>query len=135
MKAAKIDSKEFHTHLQPVQRQLQSWRQTRKHRERIPEILWSAMAQLAASYGVSRVSQALRIEYPALKRRVHRVQAANRQEQTAAFVEFKMPAPAWDAGSVIELQDRWGAKMTVRLAQSSSADLLGLAQAFWRRGA
>ena len=57
------DSDQFLTEVEPVRCQLQAWRQTRKHRDRIPESLWQAMAQLARAFGVSRVCQALRIEF------------------------------------------------------------------------
>ena len=131
----KIKSKEFYTQIEPVQRQLEGWRRTRKNRERIPESLWSAMAKLAGSYGVSRVCQALRVEYPALKRRVHGVEVARPEDQVASFVELKVPAAVQASGCVVEVEDRSGAKMTLRLAQGSSADVLGFVQAFWRRGA
>jgi hypothetical protein len=53
-----------------VQSDLVAWRKRRKSRERIPELLWFEMAQMARSYGLSPVAYALRIDYYALKHRV-----------------------------------------------------------------
>lgn len=127
-----IESKEFFNRIEPVQRDLEAWRQARKHRDRIPETLWKSMAQLAGSYGVSRVSQALRVEYPALKRRVHGASPAKAQSPRPSFVEVKRAAPAPLPGCVVELEKRSGEKMTLRLAQSTGGDLVALVETFWR---
>jgi hypothetical protein len=127
-----IESKEFLNRIEPVQRELEAWRRTRKHRERIPERLWNSMAQLAGSCGVSRVSQALRVEYPALKRRVHRASPAKAESPRPSFLEIKMAAPSALPGCVVELEKRSGEKMTLRLAQSTGGDLVALVETFWR---
>src|SRR5271157_1528365 len=53
-----------------VQPDLAAWRQRRKRREPIPELLWYEMAQMARSHGLSPVAHAFRVNYTALKRRV-----------------------------------------------------------------
>jgi hypothetical protein len=53
-----------------VQPALAAWRQRRRHREPIPEVLWRAMVMLARDYGLSPVAQALHVNYTALKRRL-----------------------------------------------------------------
>jgi hypothetical protein len=131
----RIELQEFRAQVEPVHRKLQAWRRNRKHhRERIPESLWTAMAKLARGYGVSRVCHALGVEYPALKRRVHGTQGTPADQPTAAFVELAMPSRTDQSGCVVELEDGSGAKITVRLTQSGSAEVVGLVQAFWRRG-
>jgi hypothetical protein len=134
MRAAKanIESKEFFNRIEPVQRELEAWRRTRKHRERIPETLWKSMARLAGSFGVSRVSHALGVEYPALKRRVYGASPVKAASLRPSFVEVKMAAPASLPGWVVELEKRSGEKMTLRLAQSAGADLMALVETFWR---
>jgi hypothetical protein len=127
-----IESKEFFNRIEPVQRELEAWRRTRKHRDRIPETLWKAMARLAGSYGVSRVAQAMRVEYPALKRRVHLVSSGKAASPGPSFVEVQMAAPAPLPGCVLELEKRSGERMTLRLAQSTGADLVALVETFWR---
>lgn len=126
------ESREFYSRTEPVQRELEAWRRSRKHRDRIPETLWESMAELAGSYGVSRVSQALRVEYPALKRRVHGASPGKAASPRPSFVEVKMAAPAPLPGCVVELERRSGEKMTLRLAQSTGADLVALMETFWR---
>lgn len=124
--------KEFFNRIEPVQRELEAWRRSRKHRDRIPETLWKSMAQLAGSYGVSRVSQALRVEYPALKRRVHVAAPGKAASPGPSFVEVQMAAPASLPGCVVELEKRSGEKMTLRLGQNAGADLVALVETFWR---
>lgn len=128
-----IESKEFFNRIEPVQRELEAWRRNRTHRERIPETLWKSMAQLARSYSVSRVSHALRVEYPALKRRVHGASLAKAESPRPSFVEVKMAAPVSLPECVVELEKRSGEKMTLRLAQSTGGDLVALVETFWRR--
>lgn len=93
------------------------------------------MVRLARRYGLSRVAQVLRVNYTALKR--HLVATAAPQAPrsgaiAAEFVEVPMtacPNSQW----VIELEDREGAKLTLRLAQTDSAGALALAQGLWRQ--
>jgi hypothetical protein len=93
------------------------------------------MVTLAGDYGLSPVAQALSINYSALKR--HLVASPPPQASRAGawppgFVE--VPVAAWPSGAqwVIELEDRRGSKLTLRLAQSDSAAALALAQGLWR---
>ena len=92
------------------------------------------MARLARTYGVSRVSRALGVEYYGLKRRVEEGPRTQRNGEAVTFVEVKGSAPVEPSGCVIELEKGSGAKLTLRLAPSSQADVLGLVQALWRRG-
>jgi hypothetical protein len=83
------------------------------------------MVRLARRYGLSRVAQILRVNYTALKR--HLVATAAPQAPrfgaiAAEFVEVPMtacPNSQW----VIELEDRQGSKLTLRLAQSDRASV------------
>ena len=81
------------------------------------------MVRLARRYGLSRVAQILRVNYTALKR--HLVATAAPQAPrsgaiAAEFVEVPMGA-CHNSQWVIELEDRQGSKLTLRLAQSDSA--------------
>ena len=95
------------------------------------------MVRLARRYGLSRVAQVLRVNYTGLKR--HLVASSDPQAPrtdaiAAEFVEVPMtacPNSQW----VIELEDRQGSKLTLRLAQSDSAAALALAQGLWRQRA
>ena len=120
--------------LAQVQPALAAWRQRRKHREPIPAALWGAMATLARVHGLSRVAQALGVNYTDLQRHV----VANAARPTAAaelppagFVE--VPVPAWSPAPqwVLELADRDGTQLTVRLPPGDPATALALAQGLW----
>lgn len=124
----------FSSDIEPVRRQLEAWRKTRQHRERIPEPFWAEMAKLAKTYGVSSVSGALGIDYYALKDRViaSAGPASAIAPSQAAFIEVK-PLPACPTAACrVELEDRSGTKMTLHL-EGSRLDALSLVQAFWRR--
>jgi len=127
-------SEPFLSKIEPVHRQLQAWRRARKHRERIPDSLWKAMTELAGVFGVSRVSQAMGVEYHGLKERVHGSKQPGRpSDNQPAFVELPVPVPTHQSECLVELEDRLGAKMTLRLGPGSGAEVLALVQAFWRR--
>ena len=118
-----------------VQPALAAWRKRRKHREPIPETLWRVMVNLARGYGLSPVAQALRVNYTALKRHLVATaapQAARSGAVAPEFVEVPMTARPSTSQWVIELEDRRGVKLTLRLAPSDSATALALAQGLWR---
>lgn len=118
----------FLSDLAPVHRALEAWRKTRQHRQPIPEDLWMKVVVLGRSHGVSPVSQALRLDYYALKRRV------NERVAASDFVEVKL-APAEDPtwGCTAELEDRQGRKVVLRWSSAPGPELLGVVQAFWNQ--
>lgn len=120
-----------------MRQRLETWRKTRKPRDRIPEAIWAAMAKVGRDYGVSRVSTALHVEYPALKARVAALEKTTPSSPTPTsptFVELKaLPTFAAPTAGVVELEDSSGTKMTLRLESGSGLDALALVQAFWRR--
>lgn len=116
--------------------QLEKWRKRRSSlRERIPEALWQSAARLAREHGVHPIASALRLNYDHLKRRVSTGSetAVACQTSEPAFVELEVGQPSSEAHCVVELEDRRGAKMTIRLEGSSGVDVVGLAGAFWRK--
>jgi hypothetical protein len=92
------------------------------------------MATLARTYGLSPVAQALSVNYTALKRHLVAnagVRPSRAGTVPAAFLEVPVTAwpqvPQW----IIELEDRCGSKLTLRLAQRDGAAALALAQGLW----
>jgi len=130
----KKQSLEFQSQIEPVRQQLEAWRRTRKHRDPIPPPIWQAMGRLSRVHGISPVSEALRVNYYDLKRRMNPLPkvSSNHGSKPPAFVELNV-SPATGVGCVVEVEDR-GARMTLRLPAGSEADPVGLLQAFWRRG-
>lgn len=118
--------------LDRLRQQLTAWRRDGNRYQRTPEPVWREAAELAQVLGISRVAQALRLNYTALKRRlaVTVVPAARRP----AFVELKCPPPPAPSGECrICLQHTEGGQMTVAMASADAVVLRELAQAFWRR--
>ena len=92
------------------------------------------MVRLARRYGLSPVAQVLRVNYTALKRHLVATAAPQAPRSGAIAAEFvEVPMSACPGGSpwVIELEDRQGSRLTLRLAQSDSAAALALAQGLW----
>ena len=122
-----------------VQPTLAAWRLRRRHREAIPETLWRMIVPLAQAHGVSPVARALGINYTTLKERT--VVGANGvslqvEKRADGFIELPVAAPGpWSTSSqwTIELEDRQGAKLTLRLAQAETTTALALAQGLWSR--
>jgi hypothetical protein len=116
-----------------VQQPLAAWRQQRRPREPIPKGLWRKIVPLARVHGVSPIAQALRLNYTALKSRVvGGCVAAPAGDRASGFVEA--PAAPWLVGPqyVLELEDRRGAKLTLRVARGGETEVLALAHGLWR---
>lgn len=111
------------------------------HRQRqLPENLWAQAAVLARQHGLCRVLQALRLNYYDLKRRMEALPPPlpepghTLSKPSPAFVELGV-SPLVSAGTILELEDRTGRKLTVRLASPQDGELLALARALWSVGA
>ncbi len=111
----------------------ETWRKRGPARRKIPERLWDLAATLGETYGVNRTARALRLDYYDLKGRVEAAShvgapASPGPETAATFVEV-LPSPASEC--VVEIEDRRGAKMTIRL--SGPVDVVALAKSFLGR--
>ena len=105
----------------------EKWRSGSPARRKIPEGLWDLAATLGGTYGVNRTAQVLRLDYYDLKRRVEAagLKAAPGSETVATFVEV-LPRPGGECA--VEIEDRRGAKMTIRLP--STVDVVALTRSF-----
>jgi hypothetical protein len=123
------------TDLDQLRHQLDTWRQSQSGYHRLPEALWTSALALAGTYGVGYVARSLRLDYNKLKRLVPPAPNPSARVVTPAFVELPLPASSPRAATVcrIELSDLTGAKLTVELPCDPTT-VVGLAQAFWRRG-
>jgi len=119
-----------------VEPALAAWRRQRRHREAIPDSLWRLIVPLAQAHGVSRVAQALRLNYTALKQRSVAASGTSAVgKPLGGFIEVPMVGAPSATPWVIEMDDGRGTKLTVRLAQGQSAAVLTLAQGLWRQRA
>jgi hypothetical protein len=94
------------------------------------------MVRLAGRYGLSPVAQVLRVNYTTLKHHLAAttaLQAPGSGATAAGFVEVAMSDCPSGLQWVIELEDRGGSKLTLRLAQTDSVVALALAQGLCRQ--
>ncbi len=95
------------------------------------------MVSLARDYGTSPVARALRIDYNALKRRLPVIGTETPSgggAATSGFVE--VPVAVWPSSpGVIELEDKRGSKLTLRVPACDITTVLALAQGLWKQRA
>ena len=116
-------------------RRLEAYRRKPRRRRNLPEEFWDEAARLAAEHGVCRVQQALRLNYPDLKRRAEALLPKDAAPKPgAAFAEFRVPFPAAVPGvAVLELEGT-GRKLTLRLAAEDNSKLAAAISALWGCG-
>ena len=114
-----------------LQRQLDQFRSTQPHRNRLPETLWQAAVELARKHGLHPVAQPLRLDYMGLKRRLEGVPVVRKKAAAPAFVELIAAHPATVAECVIEFESSIGGKMRIQWKASEPPDWASLLRA-WR---
>src|SRR4030042_3719835 len=118
--------------LKDVQRQFETWRNTRESRGFIPEALWEAAVSLSGDYAIDRISRVLRLNYKELKKRVEaRNKKISGREITNQFVEVDMGELFMGVECLVEMEDEKGAKMRMHI--KGRVDVERLAQAFWEK--
>jgi hypothetical protein len=108
----------------------------------MPETLWREATGLARVHGVSPVCRHVGLGYAALQKRVataecHAEDASSPEPVLeAGFVELSAAQLLGEssAQTVLELSDRDGTRLTLRLAPGSEVDVVGLVQGFRERG-
>jgi hypothetical protein len=100
----------------------------------MPARLWDAACLLARDLGVHRIKSALGLNYESLKKRIGKVEEEE-VVKAPAFVELR-DAHVLGAvrSTVVEIADAGGCRMTVQLGPGNELDVVGLVEAFRRRG-
>ena len=123
--------------LRELGERIEEWRGTPERSHAMPEELWEAATQAGRELGVYRVMRTLGLNYRSLSRRV-RPEESRGGEITSAmggFVELSgaIPSPSEGKTNVeVELSDRVGRTLRVRMEQCGPVDLAGLAERLWR---
>lgn len=122
--------------IEPLRQQVEEWRKHKGSNEKMPEPLWEAAIELAKVYGVSPVQRILRIDYRGLERRALGINKPALKARSAVRPSFiELPSlPARRAEHQVELEDGSGRKLSLKVAAGHLAEVLPLAQAFWRPG-
>ena len=88
--------------------------------------------QVAGHYGLHRTTQALRLDYYALKKRVEDA-AFDREpdrEAAATFFELSTPVSSGVSEYIVELEDPGGARMRLHLKGGAVPDVTALVRSF-----
>jgi len=88
--------------------------------------------QVAGHYGLHRTTQALRLDYYALKKRVEDAASDREPHREAAtpFLELPVPVSGGVSECVVELEDPGGAKMRLHLKGGAVPDVTALVRNF-----
>jgi len=111
--------------LEPIRADLVAWRGQRRVGERIPAEMWQRVAGAVRQHGLKVVSQALRLDYARLKRRV-----GDGQPERPVFVEVAKPAPENGLGCVVELEKGNGTRLRIRVREAAGVDWGKVKEAF-----
>jgi len=130
---------ELKARIEPLRQRVDTWRGNKAGNEPMPEEFWTEAVELAKLYGVSPVQKILRVDYRGLERRAFGIvkPAGKARSRTAArpappsFVELGA-WPARRAEHLVELEDGSGRRLSLKVAAGHLAEVLPLAQAFWR---
>ncbi len=124
------------TELERAKQLFSGWRKTKRGRERIPDNLWSAAADLFHTWGlgINKIAHSLRLNYTALKIKIHEtpsvdVKAIDNTESTPTFIEVE-PPPHISSDCVIEMEKQSGVKMRMCFRGRADPAVISLGRYF-----
>ncbi|MFO0363668.1 MAG: hypothetical protein ACK55F_03135, partial [Acidobacteriota bacterium] len=87
-----------------MQRELEEYRRSRPKLAKLPESIWEAATALARQHGLYAVTQALRLDYMGLKKRLGDVPSQRPANSKPVFVELIAPPPTQPEKCLIEFE-------------------------------
>jgi len=140
--ARKAIDGELSARVKEIHSRITQWRQTREKRSPMAAELWGAAVALARTEGICPIARALSIDYESLARRVAEAQSGSDAGVTgggsSGFVEIS-GARILDAsapvGTTLEICNRDGLRLTLRLAVGDKIDVAELVHGLRRRNA
>jgi len=128
--------------VQQLRQRIERWRRTRERRTPMPAGLWAEAVRLARDGRAWAVARALGVNFEALRRRMAEAAGnppAPGRDPPAAFGERSgaqvLGATGGTTGTVVELSDDGGIRLTVRLAAGDTLDVPRVVAAFRGVGA
>jgi len=117
--------------------EVEQWRRTRPKLGPMPAHLWKKAAALARRLGVNPVKTALGLNFEVLRSHAEGVGvvAPSPEGRSTSFVELtgaQVLGVPTATGSVVEVFDAGGARLTVRLVAGAELDVARLVEAFRR---
>ncbi len=122
--------------LEQLRRRFEEFRQTRIGRSPLPEVLWTAAAELAKRHGVNPTARALGLEYTGLRKRVEnqgRPKAKRKKAEAPSFLEFVAPGAKPVTNCTVEVESAEGGKLRLELKAVATTELVNLIRAFVNR--
>jgi len=120
-----------------LRERIAQWRRTREKRAAMPEELWREAVTLARGKGTYAVARGVRVDYQSLARRVAESRGGNDEASGGStFVELssaQLLGASMSPGSVVELCNSEGVRLTIRLGCSTPLDVAGLVRSFCQR--
>jgi hypothetical protein len=122
-----------------VRSEIEQWRQNRQKRSPMPARLWSAAAELAQAHGIYRISQALRLSYESLKKRMigsNHTEGETRRQSSSGFVEvggMSLVRTVEHSSVEVEMFGRDGERMVIRAKGCTEVDFASMVDGFWSR--
>ena len=119
--------------LEDLRKRLGRWRSEHRKGTRIPASFWQEATVLARQYGLSRVSNALGLNYSDLRNRLQPQDDSQPDERTSStpgFVELKLGAlPA--ASCCVRLERGKGGGVTMTLSGFTADEAIRAAHSLW----
>jgi len=116
------------TRLDHTRRQVERWRETRRHRHvSMPATLWDAAVAAARQHGLYRTARTLRVDYGALKKHLEATAESAQALPAPTFVELAPSGLATAPACVIEIDGPRGT-LRIRLCGLAPRDIVAVAQ-------
>lgn len=119
--------------IEEVRQRFEQWRESRKQRSPIPEGLWEGAVDLCADHSIYKISRSLRLDYNALKRRIHYSHPKSLPVTSSAFVELDLKSSQPETECLVEMEDKGGTKMKLYIKGGLCLDPLELMKVFLGR--
>ena len=120
-----------HAPLDAVRQAFDQWRSTRCGRERIPEELWQAAADLSESYTLCKIATELKLDYSRLRRRI---QERSPEPPPSRFIEVRMDSLLASSQCTVHLRSPAGFELTVHACAGYELQLPHLIDRFLSQG-
>jgi hypothetical protein len=118
----------------------EEFRSSHRSRERLPEELWAAAAEIAMRRGLNITARALRLDSNNLKKRMGqqaglpKVKRGRRKKTmpvaSAAFLELLAPVAGAATSCIVEVDSAHGGKLRMELKGLGTGDIAQLLHAF-----
>jgi len=122
---------ESQARMQAVSALFDQWRRTRKKKDRIPQSLWEAAANLSPSYSTCQISKALRLDFNELKRRIR---DGSSRAAPPEFVELKVERLLSTSKCVMEVRSPAGFELKIQTGAALPPQCMQLLSCFLDHG-